>query len=41
MGGIICYRFKLTFSDPGKRVQLALSKRTGLIEESFDGAKAR
>jgi hypothetical protein len=41
VGGINCYRFKLTFSEQGKRVQVALSERTGLNEESFDGAEAR
>jgi len=41
VGGINCYRFKLTFSEEGKRVQVALSERTSLNEESFDGAEAR
>ena len=41
VGGINCYHFKLTFSEQGKRAQVAWSERTGLNEETFEGAEAR
>ena len=37
VGGINCYRFKLGFAD--SLLKVALSERTGLNEESFDGAQ--
>ena len=39
VGGINCYRFKLSFGDSSLKV--ALNERTGLNEESFDGAQQR
>lgn len=37
VAGISLYRFKLTFADEGNSVTIALSERTGLGEEVFDG----
>jgi hypothetical protein len=37
VAGISLYRFKLTFGDQGNSVTIALSERTGLGEEVFDG----
>jgi len=39
VGGINCYRFKLSFGDSSLKV--ALNERTGLNEESFDGVQQR
>jgi CubicO group peptidase (beta-lactamase class C family) len=36
-GGINCYRFKLVFSEQGKRLHVNLNERTGLNDEQFDG----
>jgi len=38
IGGINCYRFTLTFANAGEKVKVALSERTGLNQEQFDGA---
>ena len=37
VAGISLYRFKLTFADEGNSVTIALSERTGLGAEVFDG----
>jgi CubicO group peptidase (beta-lactamase class C family) len=37
VAGISLYRFKLTFADEGNTVTIALSERTGLGEEVFNG----
>ena len=37
VAGISLYRFKLTFADEGNSLIIALSERTGLGEEVFDG----
>jgi hypothetical protein len=37
VAGISLYRFKLTFAEEGNSVSIALSERTGLAEEVFDG----
>ncbi len=41
VGGINFYRIKLTFSDEGTKVNVALSERTGLNEEQFSGSVLR
>ncbi|HEU0039903.1 MAG TPA: serine hydrolase [Verrucomicrobiae bacterium] len=41
IGGINCYRFKLTFDDPVNKMSVTLSERTGLNEEQFDGVTSR
>lgn len=37
VAGISLYRFKLTFADEGNSMTIALSERTGLAEEVFEG----
>ena len=41
VGGINCYRLKLTYTDPVKKMSVTLSERTGLNEEQFDGVTSR
>jgi CubicO group peptidase (beta-lactamase class C family) len=41
VGAINYYRFKLTFSEDGKSLQVSVSERTGLNDEHFEGVLSR
>ena len=41
VAGISLYRFKLTFEDEGKSLNISLTERTGLVAERFKGSQLR